>query len=167
MNNIYNVFWNQLLDPDNVMPLTHKTVHWFARTLTRRNLWYKDTVTENMLEKTQFIVVLGNVSVVALVHSANRLCGLRLDVEKGGKSVETCQGEPLIFGGAWQWTSSHLPCETLNHLAAWHNSSKAPLLAQCARKNPDSVCKSGAEVSLRWFPRPWFIAPSAPRTLVL
>ncbi len=57
-------------------------------------------MTENMLEKMKIIVVLGNVSVVVLVHSTNRLCGLRSEVEKGAKSVGTCQTEPLIFGGA-------------------------------------------------------------------
>lgn len=78
-----------------------------ARTLTGRNLDAK-TLTENMLEKMKIIVVLGNVSVVVLssvvyvsvVHSTNRLCGLRSEVEKGEKSVGTCQTEPLIFGGA-------------------------------------------------------------------
>lgn len=85
------------------MPLTHKTDLRFATTLTtsfKRNLWHKDTVRGNMLEKMLFIVVLRNVSIVVLVQNTIRLCGLRSEVEKDGKSVGTCQTGPLIFGGA-------------------------------------------------------------------
>lgn len=146
MNNIYNVLLNKLL-----VPLTHKTVFWFAGTLTRRNLRCKDTVTENMLEKMQIIVVLGNVSVVVLVHSTNRLCGLCSEVEnllghvrQSHWSLEVHDSGPLHVSPVSLWNISRHDT-TVQRLLSLLN---ALVKTQIACVNLEKKCRSAGSLAL-------------------